>query len=424
MVRESLEQLVEQATAGDVKSFERLVERYQGVVFGAAYHWTQSSADAQDVAQEVLYLAFENLSQLREPARFASWLNRITANQCSKMARNRERSMPSIDAPGNTLQETLPDPAPLADRKLESSERDAAVQAILARLSEKERLAVTLFYLDDLSYREVSEFLDVPISTVKGRLHKARKHLKKEALSMVEDVLGSQHNRPHIEIEKVFGFICLEEDGSGRLRPTTESPSSPDDVAVSATNVALHGLDERDFVRCHARLPESGRHLRGAIRFEEINGREAVQVLEPTHGAPQLSTEVQQVKIHAGEAARRLNHGYIGTEHILLGILNDRSGSAARILADLGVELDVLQRQVEQWFANDATAYVEDETKFTPRAERTFQSATGEAETLGSNSTRVEHLFLALARDRNGAAAQALCKVGVDAEAIAAHIPG
>jgi len=419
---ECLEDLVRQAAAGDLQSFDWLVERYQGVVFGLAYDRVRSFADAQALTQETFCLAFEHIGELREAARFPAWLSRIASNQCAKWARRRRPGTVSMDAPEVRLRGTLSDPAPLADHQLESAERHAAVRTILDRLSGKERLAVTLYYLDDLSYRQISEFLDVPVSTVKGRLHKARRHLKKEALAMVEEVLGSPRDRPRFETDRIEGYLSLQEDGSGHLRPTLESPASPADVEMSATYVALHGLVQGDFVRGQMIRWDIGQGTRGAIRFEEINGKPAVPVAAPTPAAPPLSARVEGVRVLAREAARRRGFGYIGTEHLLLGILADREGTAGSILVDLGVDPAAFQRQVEGWFSNDAAAYVEGETDFTPRATKILESAAGEAETRSATATEVEHLLLALARDRNGAAAQALWKVGVDVGAIEAHM--
>ena len=411
---DDLERVVQEAVAGDSKSFNCLVGKYWALAQGLAYHWTKSVPDAQDIVQESFYLAFEHLAELRDANRFPSWLQRIVTNQCKRWARKRQSSI-SIDAAAGSFHTNLD---PLPDELLEQRENQAAVAAILCRLPEKQQLALTLFYLDDLSYQEVSDLLEVPVSTVKGRLHKARKHLKKEALAMVEDVLGSHPNRPHFEVEKVYGYVCLENDGTARLRPTAESPASADDVVISATNVSLHELQQGDFVVCHAVLGMEGGGLRGVIRFEQINAKPAVETKTPSAAAPGQTRAVTEAKRQAREAARRLQNGYIGTEHLLLGLLQARDSRACGILRSLGVEIDSFKSDMETWFSGDVSKTVEEETELTPRSKEVLTAATAEAEALSAAATEPEHLLLALARDRNGAAAQALWKAGVDAAAV------
>ncbi len=182
-------QLVQETLNGDFDSFDRLVEKYQGMMCGLAYNWTRNLADAQDITQETFLRAYEKLDQLRDPDKFSGWLHRIATNACRKWQRGLSEQILSIDAPENQrLRNELPYGSMPEDR-LEAEEKRQAFENILNRLSDKVRLATTLFYIDDLSYREISNFLGVSIPTVKSRLHKARKQLVKEAVPMIEDTL-------------------------------------------------------------------------------------------------------------------------------------------------------------------------------------------------------------------------------------------
>ena len=186
MTQTTDKQLVQQALEGDPDSFGRLVERYQGMVGGVAYHWTKNLSDAQDIMQETFVQAYEKLGQLRDQEKFAGWLQRIALNACRKWQRGLYEQILSIDAPANRrLRDELPYRGDLPGDDLDAREKDQVVKDILGRLSDKVRLTTTLFYIEDLSYQEITDFLGVPVSAIKSRLHKAKRQLKKEAVPMV-----------------------------------------------------------------------------------------------------------------------------------------------------------------------------------------------------------------------------------------------
>jgi RNA polymerase sigma-70 factor (ECF subfamily) len=134
--------LVEATLKGKQHAFDRLVQKYQSVVYGLAYHWTRNTADAQDLTQDAFFTAYEKLDQLENPARFAGWLRRITVNLCRQWHRARHDGIESIDAPGNErLLDELPHPTEAAHATLEAKEMQQTVAEILELLSPKIRLA-------------------------------------------------------------------------------------------------------------------------------------------------------------------------------------------------------------------------------------------------------------------------------------------
>ena len=170
------EVLVQQACSGDPQAFGQLVDRYQGAVYGLAYHLVGNANDAQDLAQEALLQAYLMLSQLQDPAKFPHWLQRITANVCKMWLR---RSQPKM-LPWDAL-DVPPTYSPV-ERACEQKELRSVVQTAIDHLSEKSRLAVTLYYIDGLTQREISDFLDTSVGAIKNRLHEARKQLQKELM--------------------------------------------------------------------------------------------------------------------------------------------------------------------------------------------------------------------------------------------------
>jgi len=274
--------LVQQTLKGDKSSFDRLVGRYYGAVYGLAYHWTKDFMEAQDLTQDTFFQAYEELDCLKEPEKFAAWLRSIATNFCRMWRRSLDDKTESIDAPWNRkLLEELLHPGDQPEKILEVKERQKVLDEILCLLTDPVRLTVTLFYIDDLSYQEISAFLGVPISTVKIRLHKARNKLKKEALKMVEETFGHQKSDPKVEIKEVEGFLHVHEHGYGFLRPTEDAPSSPDDIYVSHSQIERFELSQGDCITGHARPPkglEHGEKYFALIRFERVNDHAAESV--------------------------------------------------------------------------------------------------------------------------------------------------
>jgi RNA polymerase sigma-70 factor (ECF subfamily) len=181
--------LIQATLAGDTNAFGQLVRKYQGAVYGIAVHIIGDFTEAQDIAQEVFIKAYIDLWRLRTPAKFASWLHGITVNVCKMWHRKHKRlDMLNLDHPEARQaleQQTVEAP----DEIYESQELSQVVLKALSNLSEKNRLVVTLYYLDGLTQCDISEFLNVSITTVETRLYRARNQLKEEMMDMVERVL-------------------------------------------------------------------------------------------------------------------------------------------------------------------------------------------------------------------------------------------
>jgi ATP-dependent Clp protease ATP-binding subunit ClpA len=114
----------------------------------------------------------------------------------------------------------------------------------------------------------------------------------------------------------------------------------------------------------------------------------------------------------AQEEARRLNHNYIGTEHILLGLIHEGEGVAAKALESLGISLEAVRAQVEEIIGQGQTAPA-GPIPFTPRAKKVLELSLREAQ-LGHNYIGTEHILLGLLREGEGVAAQVLVKLGAD----------
>ncbi|MFC1586876.1 sigma-70 family RNA polymerase sigma factor [Planctomycetota bacterium] len=139
---------------------------------------------AEDAAQEAFVEAYLKIADLREPAAFSIWLRKIVFKQCDRLTRGKR----ALIVPMATLEGKCaegPDPT----HYVEEGEIRYTVLDAINQLKENERAVVTLFYIKDHSLEEVAGFLDVPVSTVKSRLHSARKRLKGELMTIAEGVL-------------------------------------------------------------------------------------------------------------------------------------------------------------------------------------------------------------------------------------------
>jgi ATP-dependent Clp protease ATP-binding subunit ClpC len=127
-----------------------------------------------------------------------------------------------------------------------------------------------------------------------------------------------------------------------------------------------------------------------------------------------FTERVKKVMYLAREEAGRLHHDYIGTEHLLLGIIRDGEGIATSVLQSLGVDLDVARKTVEGMVSQGGGTLTVGEIPFTPRAKRVLELAVDEARLLGHNYVGTEHLLLGLIREGEGVAARVLTNLGLD----------
>src|SRR5213082_1138512 len=126
-----------------------------------------------------------------------------------------------------------------------------------------------------------------------------------------------------------------------------------------------------------------------------------------------FTDRARRVVVLAQEEARMLNHNYIGTEHILLGIIHEGEGVAAKALESLGISLEAVRSQVEEIIGQGQAAPT-GHIPFTPRAKKVLELSLREALQLGHNYIGTEHILLGLIREGEGVAAQVLVKLGAD----------
>ena len=164
------ENFVERCLAGNAQAFEPLVRHYQNAAFATALRYVRSRVDAQDIVQDAFVAAYCRLGQLRDRRHFGRWLMHIVANRCKDWLRDRRRTQP-LDSAETALENAAA--AEHADQM-----RRLELQEAIDLLPEHYRSAVLMYYLSGLSYREIAELMEVPLSTVCGRLQQGRIRLR------------------------------------------------------------------------------------------------------------------------------------------------------------------------------------------------------------------------------------------------------
>ena len=184
---ERLTERVRAAQAGDRDAFEDVIRQFQDMAYAAAYARVRDHHLAQDASQDAFITAYTQLSKLKDPQAFAGWFRSILFHQCSRILRRRRMGVLPLE---DAVEIPAHGPLPL-EAVMEYETRDRVREAVEA-LPEHERSVTTLFYIGEQSLKDISSFLDIPVATVKTRLHSARKRLKESMMELVMESLQSQ----------------------------------------------------------------------------------------------------------------------------------------------------------------------------------------------------------------------------------------
>jgi RNA polymerase sigma factor (sigma-70 family) len=172
------------AQKGDLSAFDRIVTRFRDMAVGYGHSILGDFQLAEDAAQEAFIKAYQDLQKLSVPKAFPSWFRRIVFKYCDRIMRKQKASRATVGK--------MNDMTDHGDSPYEAISKKDMQNVILKSvnsLPQHERTTTTLFYINGYSMADVSKFLDVPVSTVKSRLHSARTKLKGRMIKMVRDSL-------------------------------------------------------------------------------------------------------------------------------------------------------------------------------------------------------------------------------------------
>ena len=160
--------------SGDTDAFAKLVEAYQVAVYNLCFRMLGNHFEAEDASQETFMRAYKYIKTYDNKRSFSTWILSIAAHYCIDQLRKKRLNITHLE--DNPYQE-LPDPGPNPEVSLSDSEQQKRIRTLLTVLSDTDRAAVIMFYWYEFSYEEIAAALNLSISAVKSRLHRARTKL-------------------------------------------------------------------------------------------------------------------------------------------------------------------------------------------------------------------------------------------------------
>ena len=172
--------IVQRALTGDAEAFGEIVRRWERRIFALAYGMLGREEDARDATQETFLAAFRNLRGFRGEAKVSSWLHRIAVNQCiTRQRQARVRSEAALDDEQEKDAASFATPVRYSpSRVVEGRQETVAVRRAINSLPMELRQVVIMKEFEELTFREIADVLELPLSTVKSRLYTAMKQLQ------------------------------------------------------------------------------------------------------------------------------------------------------------------------------------------------------------------------------------------------------
>ena len=238
MEREDDVQLIRKILSGDDAAFGTLVEKYQKSIHALAWRKTQDFHHAEDIMQDTFLRAYKKLPTLKNPTQFSGWLHVIADRLCIDWMRSQKSVLQSLeDTPVEEIEESSYTHHISEQRMTEKTERyHELVKRLLAKLPENERAVVTRYYLDEMSTREISQFMGVSVNTITSRLQRARKRLQTDPEFLNQEFFG------HLELSDNLKENIMNQLEEIRSRFTAfmenvkSDPASRSDILTEACN--------------------------------------------------------------------------------------------------------------------------------------------------------------------------------------------
>jgi RNA polymerase sigma-70 factor (ECF subfamily) len=162
--------LVKQCLEGNIKAFERLIDRHQKTVFNVALRIINDYHEAEDIAQKVFIRAYESLASFDPKHKFFSWLYRMTVNESLNTLKQRQRI--------TELDESVVSSDKTPEEHYEENEMKQQIEIALMRLDPEQRALIVLKHFQNMAYEDIGYIFDIPEKTVKSRLYSARQMLR------------------------------------------------------------------------------------------------------------------------------------------------------------------------------------------------------------------------------------------------------
>jgi len=179
------EMLVRSCLQGDMGSFGELVRRYQKQVYSLAYRLTNDAEEAMDLSQEVFLKIYQVLERYDETRPFFPWMYKVASNVCHSVLRKKPQESIPLD---KIIEFTplMPKVESQPEDYYESREIQLLVQQAIAELPERYKVPMVLRYLEDLTYQQIAEVMELPVSTIETRLYRGKALLQKRLSIVME----------------------------------------------------------------------------------------------------------------------------------------------------------------------------------------------------------------------------------------------
>lgn len=177
---QSDEKLVAAACGGDADAFGEIVKRWDRRIFALCFGMLGREDEARDATQEAFVSAYRNLEKFRGDAKLSSWLHRIAVNQCLTVKRRQKTRSEDLfdDTDASENQRFMADARYSPDSGAERAERTYIVRNAMSSLPSELRQVVVMKEFEEMTFQEIADTLEVPLSTVKSRLYAALKQLR------------------------------------------------------------------------------------------------------------------------------------------------------------------------------------------------------------------------------------------------------
>ena len=248
MEKEDDVQLIREILSGDEAAFSRLIRKYQRSVHALAWRKIGDFHDAEEITQDTFLQVYKKLSTLKDPNQFAGWLYVIANRHCIAWMRKRKPTVQSLEETSVKETEKSDYERYVSEqRETEAIERRyEIVEELLEQLPESERTVVTLYYLGEMTLKEIGNFLGVSVNTIASRLQRARKRLRTDQELLIQETLGGVQLS-----ENLTKNIMRQVPDIDPTPPTATKPLLPW-IAVGASTILvilLLGTSNRYLVR-------------------------------------------------------------------------------------------------------------------------------------------------------------------------------
>lgn len=166
-------QWIEEVLAGNKQAYAQIINKYKNQLYATILRMTKNPQDAQDLVQEAFIKVYHQLEKFEGKGTFSSWIYRVAINHCMDEFRKKRYKMQQLEiSEDQVMNPNHPEVIFL------KKEKNRQLERLIGTLPEEERIIILLRYVNELSYSEISDLVEIPVSSVRNKLHRAKKKLR------------------------------------------------------------------------------------------------------------------------------------------------------------------------------------------------------------------------------------------------------